>query len=186
MMRMANTGGSGSLALDAWNRTTVSGIPLVCLHKRSTDGLRHVGIRCCGTLPFMYWMRGQLVRVAAGWLVLHLGLLVSVPTTLCAITSASTLGAQCTCDHGDGQMCPMHHGRSNSSSSKSGSQPRSCSCRSTSDPIAAIAASLIGPVAVLGLAQSICQPTLASGRVAVFNPQPLESSHAPASPPPRG
>jgi hypothetical protein len=56
----------------------------------------------------MHWIRLQVARVAAGWLVFHVCLLVVVPTALCSSPSASA-GAECTCEHGDGLMCPMHH-----------------------------------------------------------------------------
>src|SRR5436190_18561925 len=94
----------------------------------------------------MCWVRPRLARVAAGWLVFQLALLISVPTTLCSMNAGHVLGAQCTCDHADRQMCPMHHTRTQSRGA-SGSQ--SCSCRSTSDPTGAVAAALSGPPAVL-------------------------------------
>src|SRR6476660_9699295 len=94
----------------------------------------------------MPWIRPRLARVAAGWLVFQVALLVSVPTSLCSTTSATASAAACTCDHADGEMCPMHHTR-NRSHDKSGTH--SCSCRSTTDPMAALAAVLIGPPAVL-------------------------------------
>jgi hypothetical protein len=94
----------------------------------------------------MSWIRPRLVHVAAGWLVFQLTFLLAVPTTLCSTISASTVGAECTCDHADGTMCPMHHTRSRTHN-ESGSH--TCSCRSTSDPMAALAAALTGPPAVL-------------------------------------
>jgi hypothetical protein len=73
----------------------------------------------------MWWMRRQVGRVAAGWLVFHLCLLASVPT-VCSAMSAGA-GAACTCGHADGQWCPMHHSRSVSGEAPSSSHPRSCS-----------------------------------------------------------
>jgi len=128
----------------------------------------------------MRWIRPRLARIAGGWLVLHLCLLAAVPTSLCAKTSVSSAKAECTCDHGDGRICPMHHVKSKS---KPGSH--SCSCRPTSDPVAAIAASLIGPAAVLAPSPSAIVPPLAGRLSAAFDPDPLESSSVPDSPPPR-
>jgi hypothetical protein len=132
--------------------------------------------------PLMQSMRRWVRGVAGGWLVLHLSLLVSVPTAICSTTSASAIGAECTCDHGDGQMCPMHHTRGKSTSP---SDSRSCSCRSTSDPISAMAASLIGPAAVLAPSVSLFVPTTAGASALRFHPEPLEPSSVPDSPPPR-
>jgi len=130
---------------------------------------------------FMRWMRIRLARVAAGWLVFQCCLLVSVPTALCAM-SAGAVGAECTCEHGDGQMCPMHHVQSKS---KTGSSSHSCSCRSTSDPVTAMAASLIGPPAVVALAASSIAPLVPAGSSPRFASNPLDSTFVPDSPPPR-
>ena len=64
------------------------------------------------TLRLMCWIRPRLPRVAAGWLVFQLALLISVPTTLCCAMAGNAVAVECTCDHNDGQMCPMHHTRS--------------------------------------------------------------------------
>jgi hypothetical protein len=130
----------------------------------------------------MHWMRPQLVRVAGGWLVLHLCLLVSIPTTLCSTTPASIAAAGCTCNHGDGQMCPLHH---SGSKAKSPSESHSCSCRSTTDPIAALASALIGPAAVLAPFASPVAPTRVAGWARPFKSETLESSSTPDAPPPR-
>lgn len=129
----------------------------------------------------MRWMRPQLGRIAGGWLVFHLCLLISVPTALCSTVSPSAVAAQCTCDHTDGPMCPMHHGRSESKARNA----HSCSCRSTSDPVATIAESLIGPAAVLVQSPFAIASADAADWLQAFNREPLESSTVPDSPPPR-
>lgn len=134
------------------------------------------------TSPYMLWMRPQLARIAGGWLVFHLCLLISIPTIVCSTMSASTVGAECTCDHGDGQMCPMHHTRS---SSKVTAGSHSCSCRSTSDPLTALVASLTGPAAVLAPSVSVIASTNLTAWTLSFNPAPLDASSVPDSPPPR-
>jgi hypothetical protein len=130
----------------------------------------------------MRWIRSQVARVAAGWLVFHACLLVSVPTTLCSTMSASAASAECTCQHGDGQMCPMHHVRSKSIT---GSSSHSCSCRSTSDPLAAMTAALIGPPALVEPGVSSIAPIVAAGNPPAFAADLLDSSSVPDSPPPR-
>src|SRR5690242_1934027 len=108
----------------------------------------------------MDWTRPRLARVAAVWLVFQLALFVSVPTALCSTMTAGAVGAACTCDHADGQTCPMHHTRN---SSRPVSRSRSCSCRSTTDPLALFAAALTGPPAVLtGETSAVAPPAPAA------------------------
>src|SRR5262249_8545234 len=117
-----------------------------------------------------------------GWLVLHLCLLASVPATLCAAMPPGTAAATCTCDHGDGQMCPMHHVRT---TVKSGSPARSCSCRGTSDPVGALAASLIGPAAVLRASIPLLASPAAADAVPPVSSTQLDQLFVPDAPPPR-
>jgi hypothetical protein len=131
----------------------------------------------------MRWMRSQHARIAGGWLVIHLCLLASVPTALCSMGSSSAVAVKCTCDHADGGMCAMHHSRSVSALT---TDHHSCACRSASDPAAAMAASLLGPVAVLAASASAILPTMAGTSLPAFNPAQLDSSSVPHSPPPRG
>jgi len=130
----------------------------------------------------MSWIRPRLAGVAAGWLVFQLTLLLSVPTTLCSTISAGRVGAECTCDHADGTMCPMHHTRSRAHG-ESGSQ--SCSCRSTSDPMAALAAALTGPPAVLVAEAESAMSLGAAERAEIPASAPLHWIAVPDSPPPR-
>jgi hypothetical protein len=130
----------------------------------------------------MSWIRPRLARVAAGWFVFQLTLLLAVPATLCSTISASSVGAECTCDHADGTMCPMHHTRSRAHG-ESGNH--SCSCRSTSDPMAALAAALTGPPAVL-VAEAISVVSFDSAKCdASAASAPLHWIAVPDSPPPR-
>jgi len=147
--------------------------------KRFTTQCPYIGVVVCFS---MRWIRPQLHRLAAGWLVCHLCLLASIPTTLRLTMFASTSGAACTCAHRDGQICPMHHTRSRTASTSSS---RPCSCRSSADPMTAMAASLIGPAAVLTPSPS-CEAPLAGTRWSwALNPGLLESPAVPGSPPPR-
>jgi hypothetical protein len=126
----------------------------------------------------MQSMRLRLRRVAAGWLVFQLSLLMSIPTALCLTMPTSAIGLQCTCAHEDGQMCPMHHTRSKSNSP-------SCSCRSTTDPIAAITASLWGPSAVLTRTVASVDLVVTSDTPRISHWSPIEAFVVPDAPPPR-
>src|SRR5262245_48473833 len=106
----------------------------------------------------MRWIRPQLGRIAGAWLVFQVCLLVSVPAAVCSTTLASTtVAARCTCGHDNGDTCPMHHPASVSKTPSS-----SCSCRSSSDPIAVLAAALIGPAAVLASPGPLIDPVNAA------------------------
>jgi hypothetical protein len=128
-------------------------------------------------------IRSQLARVAAAWLLLHLSFLVSVPATLGATLSAtSAVAEQCTCGHGDGQVCPMHHSRPKTGSP---TDTRPCACGSPANPFAEMAASLIGPAAVLAPSAFVVVPLNDVPYRASFQPSPFESPSVPDSPPPR-
>ena len=122
------------------------------------------------------WIR----RIVGGWLVIHLSSFVSVPIVLCATTQHLGSSAECTCSHDDGAMCPMHH-----TVKPSKSKSTSCSCRSSADPMSAIAASLVGPAAVLTatLVPFSLMPTDAGTGAFIA---PIHDAYAvPVSPPPR-
>src|SRR5262249_54278435 len=135
------------------------------------------------TCSVMRWNRPRLARVAAGWLAFHLALLFSVPTTLCCMTSGAAVAVKCTCDHSDGQMCPMHHTRSRSNQSP---DSHSCTCRSTSDPLAALTAALVGPAAIVAPTVAVDDPFDVSSAVNRMDSVLPHSTRVPDSPPPRG
>jgi hypothetical protein len=56
----------------------------------------------------MTHLRRVLVPVTAVWLLCQVGTLALVPVALW-ITAADPHAAECTCGHGPGAMCPMHH-----------------------------------------------------------------------------
>lgn len=130
----------------------------------------------------MRWIRSHVARVAGGWLVLQLGLRVFVPSALCSTMPARTAGTTCTCGHGNGAMCPMHHG---SAASKSSAPKHDCSCRGTTDPAAGIAATLVDTPAVMTVAARVIPipiPRTAPFSAAVA---PIDTPTVPTSPPPR-
>jgi hypothetical protein len=70
--------------------------------------------------------------------------LTASPVALCLEASHASAGVECTCGHGDHATCPMHHPTPAKPRSKS-----DCSCRSTTDPNAALLIGLIGSLAVM-------------------------------------
>lgn len=126
----------------------------------------------------MQRIRRQLVRLAGGWLVAQLAIVGSAPVALCAGMPSGTAAVECTCAHGDGVTCPMHHATPKR-------DPKSCSCRSTTSDGIAILASLFGETAVLSRTTCITEPsrsaTLPQGTLS----HPLDSFFVPDAPPPR-
>jgi hypothetical protein len=124
------------------------------------------------------WIRVHVAHLAGGWLAFQLCLLTAVPAVLCAPDPNAEFEIACTCAHGEGegQSCPMHH--------PSNASP-DCSCRSTSDPRAAIVASLIGPTAELAPVASTPVPASVTEPARFVSAEPLDSAAPPDSPPPR-
>jgi hypothetical protein len=125
------------------------------------------------------WLRSRLALVVCGWLAFDLCLFVSVPVALSAHDSAAVT-LECTCEHGDGQTCPMHH---TASKSTHGSPARSC--RRAFDPAAGLAASLIGPAGVLAPPATVVVRADVVTSIVTRDAEPIESSFVPDSPPPR-
>ena len=125
----------------------------------------------------MTHLRRVLAPLAAIWLCCQVGTVALVPVALWA-TASDPHGTECTCGHGLGAMCPMHHKPSNDSAE--------CAMRAANGPGAAILASLVG---IIGLAAEPTRsiqpavpstyPRLADARVAGERPVP------PDPPPPR-
>jgi hypothetical protein len=104
--------------------------------------------------------------------------MIIAPVSLCVVDRAGTVEQSCTCAHGDGQECPMHHTKTTKSRS-------SCSCRSTTDGPTATLASLIGPTAVLTSRTTIVA-TVATSSFRANSEAPLfDASINPDPPPPR-
>jgi hypothetical protein len=112
------------------------------------------------------------------WLGCQLGVLVVTPSALCA--GATAEATVCTCAHGPGQVCPMHH--------KMGPPPKgTCACRSTGDDgSVALLAGLLLPTAMPPAAIGTRVPPLWQPRVAFASPSPATWLSGPHAPPPRG
>jgi hypothetical protein len=127
-------------------------------------------------------IRPRLARIAAGWLVFQICVFVSVPAALCGTMTSSSTVEECTCEHGDGQICPMHHTRSKS---KPNPYSRDCYCGSPADPIASLGATLIGQTAVLAPARTAAMPVERTTALVPRAAVPLDSPSVPDPPPPR-
>src|SRR5262249_13207595 len=123
-------------------------------------------------------LRLHLARLAGGLLAIHLSLFAVIPTVLCADLRSSAAGLECTCAHGDGQSCPLHH-------HSAAGQKNSCSCQSATDPRNEVLATMFGPMAVLPSTILIEHSMTCASVIGPFS-RPLDTSSIPDSPPPRG
>ena len=123
-------------------------------------------------------IRHQIVRIAGGWLALQLCLVSAAPVVLWASLSSGAATVECTCSHGDGVECPMHH-----ATAKGGS--KSCSCRSTADDSLAVIASLFGETAVLTTPTQATEPSFSAQLPRGSRSHPLDLFLVPDAPPPR-
>jgi len=122
-------------------------------------------------------IRQRLGWLAGVWLACQAATLVGVSASLCIGGSTLSIDQECTCDHGDGQSCPMHH---------PAQKPKSnCSCRSTTDQSTAVVRSLFGAVADVPRAIEVADPDALSGVVPVVGTSPLDTRSVPDAPPPR-
>jgi hypothetical protein len=123
----------------------------------------------------MQTVRPHLAWIVRAWLLCQAAVLTMTPVTLCAGLSTRVAGQECTCSHGDGQVCPMHHATTTKSS---------CSCRSAADGLAAIVF-LLGQVAVLPQSIDALEPAATSDAATWSEPVPLDRFLVPDPPPPR-
>jgi hypothetical protein len=92
--------------------------------------------------------------------------------------SSGMASVECTCSHGDGVVCPMHHATPKRDA-------KSCSCRSTTDEGIAVIASLFGGTAVLTAPTCATEPSLGATLPHEALTNPLGLFLVPDAPPPR-
>jgi hypothetical protein len=92
--------------------------------------------------------------------------------------SSGMASVECTCSHGDGVVCPMHHATPKRDA-------KSCSCRSTTDEGIAVIASLFGGTAVLTAPTCATEPSLGATLPHEALTHPLGLFLVPDAPPPR-
>jgi hypothetical protein len=85
-------------------------------------------------------LRRVLAPVAAIWLLCQAGTVAFVPVAL-FLDAADSHADECTCGHGLGAICPMHH--------KPTGDSAECAMRAANGPAAAVLTSLVG---MIGLA----------------------------------
>jgi len=94
-------------------------------------------------------MRLRRAWIVSGWLLCQASALVITTIALSVSLSTDAAADECTCDHGNGMMCPMHHTRTPSKSR--------CAYRGTADDASTIA-SLLSQVAVVPASTVTLEP----------------------------
>jgi hypothetical protein len=124
----------------------------------------------------MKGLRRTLAPIAAAWVFLQVASAAAAPLVLWTRPVAQGL-VQCTCVHGAGDVCPMHH--------EPASGPEICLLRSGTDGATAILTLILGNVGLLPSAARVAAPavTLAIGvgSTAAQSIRPV----SPDPPPPR-
>jgi hypothetical protein len=126
-------------------------------------------------------IRRHLAAVFGVWLLCHTCTLAFTPISLCIAMSEQAAAPECTCDHSDGSICPMHHRAT--AKSKTSSTP--CSCRSTTDPNTSMIAALLGPVALIVTPAAILTPDQPTSRTVDLLAPLTYTPVIPEPPPPR-
>jgi hypothetical protein len=116
---------------------------------RPFDSFSIRGLRCV----LMTHLRRVLAPVTAIWLCCQVGTVALVPVALW-ITAADPHGTECTCGHGLGAMCPMHH--------KPAAGSEECVMRAANSPAAAVLTSLVGVVGLIADPTRSIQPAMPS------------------------
>jgi hypothetical protein len=123
----------------------------------------------------MLRVRRVLAPVAALWLFCQTGTVMLVPVALW-ITAAHPHADECTCGHGDGARCPMHH--------KPASPPTDCAMQSAGGFGTFVLASLVGVAGLLPKAPAALAPANATATIAVDDPRVIGERPVPPDPPP--
>jgi hypothetical protein len=118
----------------------------------------------------MTWARRALGPIAAAWLVCQAATLALVPT----LDATST---ECTCAHGDGGTCPMHH--------KTASGIRVCMMQSAATSVPATLNSLFSVAGLLPAPPQAVRQVLRARAVLVERSILTERPSPPDPPPPR-
>jgi hypothetical protein len=125
----------------------------------------------------MTHLRRVLVPVTAVWLFCQAGTVALVPVALW-ITATDPHAAECTCGHGPGAMCPMHH------KPTGGSEP--CAMQAANGPGTAVLNTVVGNAGLITEPSHSIQPPASiryarAADVHVVGERPV----SPDPPPPR-
>jgi hypothetical protein len=94
-------------------------------------------------------LRALLGPLIGAWLLCHAATLAVVPVLLC-VAGAETMPVECTCDHGDHSLCPMHHKRT--------SRPGVCVMQGAGGDGTAVLTSLLGQLGLIPSASPLAAP----------------------------
>ena len=122
----------------------------------------------------MAHLRRVLAPLTAIWLCCQVGTVALVPVALWI--TADPHGAECTCGHGLGAMCPMHH--------KPSGDSEQCSMRSASGSGEAVVASLFGMIGLVARPTRSIQPAQPSAFRNTGDVQVADERPVPPDPPP--
>jgi hypothetical protein len=125
----------------------------------------------------MQAIRHQALGVAAGWLVLQLAVMTSLPFAQCAGQSRQMAAVESVCVHSDDVECPVHHAVERGSTA--------CSCGSTTDESASALTSLLDTAAVLTAPTRATVPLVRADSCSSPTSHPADTLINPDSPPPR-
>ena len=123
----------------------------------------------------MMHLRRALVPLTAIWLCCQVGTAALVPVAMW-ITAADPHGVECTCGHGLGAICPMHHKPSGDSAQ--------CAMRSASGSGLAVLASLVGMIGLIAEPTRSIQPAHPSAFRNVADAEIVGRRPVPPDPPP--
>ena len=122
--------------------------------------------------------RRRLAPVAGLWLVCQLSASTLAPVGISVAVAGAEAAAECTCQHGDGQNCPMHRVPTHSANKSA------CSWRSTTGGADAVMLSFLGPLAVPSRTASAVPVLATSALVAAVFTIPSDLVPVPNAPPP--
>ena len=123
----------------------------------------------------MTQLRRVLVPVTVFWLLCQVGTVAFVPVALW-ITAADRHATECTCGHGAGAMCPMHHKPSG------GSAP--CAMQAANDSGTAVLTTLAGTAGLIAEPPHSIQPPTSTQYARAADLQVAGERPVPPDPPP--
>jgi hypothetical protein len=123
----------------------------------------------------MALLRRLLAPLTAVWLLGHMATAALVPVTL-SIVLSDPHGEECTCGHGDGAMCPMHHRPSR--------LPSDCAMRSGDASQVAILTVFAGDAGLVPESGRSIGPATWSAGVRPVNARLIGERPVPPDPPP--
>jgi hypothetical protein len=120
-------------------------------------------------------LRRVLAPVAAIWLCCQVGTMALVPVALW-ITAADPHATECTCGHGAGAMCPMHH--------KPTGESAPCAMQAAAGSEAAVFGTAVGMAGLISEPTLTIRPASRSGQFRPPDVQITGERPVPPDPPP--